>query len=59
MRISGAEEPRAMRVRLATVGFHTGTLTFTNSCVTGFCCITTRFEEVITSIDLQLAQHRY
>ena len=51
-RISGALEPRAMRVRLATVGFHTFTLVCTICPVYGSCFYTTRFDAVICSIAL-------
>ena len=51
-RISGALEPRAIRVRLATVGFHTFTLVLTSSFVYGSNFITTRFVAVIYSMAL-------
>ena len=52
-RISGALEPRAIRVRLATVGFHTFTLVSTICPVYGSYFYTTRFVAVIYSIALQ------
>jgi len=53
-RISGALDPRAMRVRLATVGFHTLTLVETNSCVYGSSFMMTRLDDVIYSMALYL-----
>ena len=51
-RISGAEEPRAIRVRFATVGFQTGTLIFKSSPDASSCLKMILFEEVITEIEL-------
>ena len=51
--ISGALEPNAMSVKLATVGFQTGTLVRTNSLEYGSYLRITRLLDVITSIELQ------
>lgn len=52
-RISGALEPRAIKVRLAIVGFQTATLVLTNSPVYASCFRTMRLDEVITSMELE------
>ena len=56
-RISGADDPNAIKVKFATVGFQTGTLVLTKSPVYGFSFRTIRFPEVICSIALISEQH--
>ena len=55
-RISGALEPKAISVKLATVGFQTFTFVFTNSYRYGSYFITTLFEDVMTSIALKISK---
>lgn len=51
-RISGALEPRAMRVKFATVGFQTLTFVLMGMPEYGSLSKTTLFDEVIVSIAL-------